>query len=69
MGIDPEMGRPKLILKKLGILRRMIYLSNHRDEQPRWGIFLDLIEKVYTMEYSIAERNDRILQHLKFWEK
>ena len=69
MGIDPKMDRPKLILKKLGILRRMIYLSNHSDEQPRWGIFLDLIDKVYTIEYSIADRNGRILQHQKFWEK
>ena len=59
-GIDPEKDRPKLILKKPGILRRMTYLSNYRDEQTRLGIFIDLIE------YNIADKNGRILQHLKF---
>ena len=56
-------------MKKLGILRRMIYQSNHKDEKPKWGQFLDLIERVYTYEYAIAERNGKIPQHLLHWEK
>ena len=46
-----------------------IYQSNHKDEKPRWGQFLDLIEKVYTYEYAIAERNGKVYQHLKHWGK
>ena len=69
IGVDPGVDRPKLILKKLGILRRIIYQSNHKDEKPRWNSFLDLVEKVYTYEYAIADRNGKILQHLKFWGK
>ena len=47
----------------------MIYQSNHKDEKPRWGQFLDLIEKVYTYEYAIAERNGKVFQrkHLHFY--
>ena len=30
---------------------------------------IDLVERVYTFEYAIADRNGKILQHLKFWEK
>ena len=69
IGVDPTKNRPKLIMKKLSILRRMIYQSNHKDEKPRWGKFLDLQEKIYTYEYAIADRNGKILQHLKHWEK
>ena len=69
IGVDPTKSRPKLIMKKLSILRRMIYQSNHKDEKPRWGQFLDLIEKVYTYEYAIAERNGKVFQHLKHWGK
>ena len=47
----------------------MIYQSNHKDEKPRWAGFLDLVEKVYTYEYAIADKNGKLLQHLKIWEK
>ena len=69
VGFDPSIKRTKLITKKLGILRRMICQSNHKDEKPKWGQFLDLIERVYTYEYAIAERNGKIPQHLLHWEK
>ena len=39
LGIYPENKRPKLIMKKLGILRRMIYQCNHKDEKQKWGNF------------------------------
>ena len=69
IGVDPTISRPKLILKKLSILRRMIYQCNHKDEKPRWGQFMELIEKIYTYEYAIAERNGKVFQHLKHWDK
>ena len=69
LGIDPSINRTKLTIKKLGLLRRLIYQSNHRDESPKWGQFLELVEQVYTFEYAIAERNGRIPQHLLHWEK
>ena len=69
IGVDPSCDRPKLIMKKLGILRRMIYQSNHNDEKPRWNMFLELVDKVYTYEYAIADTNGKILQHFKIWGK
>ena len=69
LGVDPSSNRPKLIMKKLGILRRMLYQSNHKDEKPRWNTFLELVDKVYTYEYAIADRNGKIPQHFKIWEK
>ena len=69
IGVDPTISRPKLILKKLSILRRMIYQCNHKDEKPRWGQFMELIEKIYTYEYAIADSNGKVFQHLKHWDK
>ena len=69
IGADPGISRSKLIKKKLSILRRMIYQCNHKDEKPRWGNFLELLDRVYVAEYAIADRNGRILQHFKCWEK
>ena len=69
IGYDPEIKRSKLIMKKIGLLRKVIYQCNHRGDKPRWDNFLDLVEKVYTYEYAIADKNDRVLQHLKVWGK
>ena len=69
IGCDPNSKRPKLTMKRLGILRRMIYQCNHKDEKPKWGVFLEQMDKCYTYEYAIADRNGKIMQHLKFWEK
>ena len=41
---------------------------NHKDEILRWGTYLEMIENIYTIEYAIADRNDRVLQHLQHWE-
>ena len=57
------------IMKKLSILRQIIYNCNHKEEKPRWDHFQDLVEKVYTYEYAIADKNNRILMHLKIWGK
>ena len=69
IGLDLEIQRSKLEMKKLGILRQMIYSCNHKGEVPRWEMYVDQVEKVYTYEYAIADRNGRVLQHLKVWEK
>ena len=69
IGVDPNQQRKKLILKKLNILRRMIYQSNHADEKPRWGKYLELIDRVYTYEYAIADEGGKVLQHPKIWKK
>ena len=69
IGIDPAVKRSKVVHKKLSILRREIYLHNHRDECLRWGQFLDFVDRVYTIEYGIADRRDRVQHHLKIWEK
>ena len=69
IGVDPSRCRSKLISKKLAILRRMIYQNNHRDEKPRWGQFIDLVDRIYTIEYAIVDRNGKIFQHLEHWEK
>ena len=69
IGIDPKIERSKLIIKKLGILRRAINTYNHKDETLRWGDYIDLIERIYTLEYAISDRNNKVLQHLKHWEK
>ena len=52
--LDPSINRTKFNTEKLGILRRLIYQSNHKDEKPKWGQFLNLIERVYMYEYAIA---------------
>ena len=69
IGMDPNQHMSKLLRKKLSILRRSIYQKNHKDEKLRWEMFLDTVERVYVAEYAIADRNGRVLQHLKHWEK
>ena len=69
IGIDPSIERTKLITKKLSILRRAIHNHNHRDETLRWDVYIDLVERIYTLEYAISDRNNKVLQHLKHWEK
>ena len=68
IGIDTNIKRSKIILKKLNILRRAMHNFNHKDEILRWGTYLEMIENIYTIEYAIADRNDRVLQHLQHWE-
>ena len=69
IGIDPTMERKKIVNKKLNILRRAIHSYNHKDETLRWGAYQDLVERVYTIEYAIADRNEKVPQHLLHWEK
>ena len=69
LGVDPNIHMSKLLIKKLSILRRLIYQFNHRDEKLRWNMFLEVVDRTYTIEYAIADRNGRVPQHLKHWER
>ena len=68
IGIDTTIQRSKLTLKRLGILRKAIYDHNHRDETLRWQGYLYLLERIYTMEYSIADSKGRLDRHFKAWD-
>ena len=68
MGIDPTKQRTKAVLKKLAILRNAIIMSNYRDETLRWSMVLHKIDKVYTHEYAVANRQDKLHMHFKSWD-
>ena len=52
IGFDQEIKRTMLTMKKLGILRQMIYSHNHKEEKPRWENYLEQVDRVYCYEYS-----------------
>ena len=68
MGIDPTKQRTKAMLKKLAILRNAIIMSNYRDEVLRWSMVLHRIDNVYTKEYAVANRQDKLQMHFKSWD-
>ena len=68
MGIDPTKSRTKAVLKKLAILRNAIIMSNYRDEVLRWEIFLHKVDQVYLSEFAVANRNEKLPNHLKSWD-
>ena len=69
LGVDPSTQMSNLLKKKLSILRRLIYQFNHKDEKLRWNMFLETVDYTYVIEYAIADRNGRVPQHLKYWER
>ena len=68
MGIDPTIQRTKGVLKKLAILRNAIIMSNYRDEVLRWPMVLNKIDKVYVLEYAIADRQEKLPLHFSSWD-
>ena len=60
--MDPSRQWTKLFAKRINILRKLIYQYNHRDEKPRWGNYLGLVERVYVYEYAIADEKGKVLQ-------
>ena len=68
MGIDPTKTRTKAVLKKLAILRNAIIMSNYRDEILRWEKVLHEIDRVYTQEFAVANRRDKLPSHFKSWD-
>ena len=68
MGIDPTKLRTKAVLKKLAILRHAIIMANYRDEVLRWQMVLHKIERVYILEYAVANRKEKLSAHFKSWD-
>ena len=68
MGIDPSIRRSVGIYKKLNIMRRAIIQYNYRDESLRWNMVLNQIDQCYVVEYSIADKRDRMPAHFKAWD-
>ena len=68
MGIDPTIQRTKGVLKKLAILRNAIIMANYRDEVLRWPMVLNKIDKVYVLEYAIADRQEKLSMHFSSWD-
>ena len=67
MGIDPTKVRTKAILKKLAILRNVIVMSNYHEEIPRWEKVLHEIDRVYVLEFAVANQRDKLPSHFKSW--
>jgi hypothetical protein len=59
--------RQKATHKKLGILRKLIYICNHEGRVPGWEDMLADVNRQYVNEYGIAERQGRVFRVLKDW--
>jgi hypothetical protein len=67
IGVEVRIARDKLSLKRLGILRKSVYDCNHDCRVPKWDEILTAIDRLYVIEYGIAERGGRIDKVLKDW--
>jgi hypothetical protein len=65
--IDRNVPRHKATLKRLGILRKLIYSCNQEGRVPRWEDMLADVDRQYVTEYGIAERPGRVFRVLKDW--
>jgi hypothetical protein len=68
IGIDTLIERSLIMIKRLNILRKQLYDFNHQDIKLRWEIFLNRVDEIYIIEYSIADRSDKLPLHLKIWD-
>ena len=68
IGMDPEKKRSKGQLKKLNILRKVIYDCNREEVTPKWEKYLTNAETIYTMEYVISDKNDTVFKCLQSWD-
>jgi hypothetical protein len=60
IGFDTTVKRDKIFHKRLGILRKNFYDSNHNDIVPRWDNMLRAIDRVYArIRYCRASRKSR----------
>ena len=60
--------RSGVLLKRLGIMRQEIYRHNHAGTVPNWDHILIATDRLYVLEYAIAERMDRVDKVLKEWD-
>jgi hypothetical protein len=68
IGVDTNVSRTRLQLKKLNILRKCMYDAVHAEVILRWENVLKSVDNLYIIEYAIADQNGTILKHLKNWE-
>jgi exonuclease III len=68
IGVDTNVSRTSLQLKKLNILRKCMYDAVHAEVILRWEHVLKSVDNLYIIEYAIADRNGTILKHLRNWE-
>jgi hypothetical protein len=68
IGMDTSVNQTLLQLKQLNLLRRCIYDAVHAETILKWEEVLKCIDKLYVIEYAIADRNNTILKHLRNWE-
>ena len=68
IGIDLMIQRTKGVLKKLAILRNVIIMSNYRYEVLQWPMVLNSIDKVYVLEYAIADRQEKLPLLFSSWD-
>jgi hypothetical protein len=45
-----------------------LYDFNHQDIKLRWEMFINQVDKIYVIEYAIADRSDKLPLHLKIWD-
>lgn len=69
IGLNPVGGHTFINQKRFCILRKYIYDSNRHDTRPTWEGYMELVDRIYTYEYSIADKKDKPLKHLQIWEK
>jgi hypothetical protein len=67
IGMDTNIDRSKPCLKRLNILRHTIHIFNTKNITPSWYHFVGQLEKVYNIEYAIAEKRGKTLLHLRLW--
>ena len=53
---------------KINILRKCIYDAVHAETILRWEDVLCAVERLYVIEYAIADKTDTMLKHFKSWE-
>jgi hypothetical protein len=68
MGVDSNLSRSKITLKRLNLLRKYIYDCAHQVVVPKWEEVLHRIDMCYVIEYAIAERNGTVYKVLREWE-
>ena len=50
------------------ILREIEWERDYGDEVLRWPMVLNKIDKVYVLEYAIADRQVKLLMHFRSWD-
>jgi hypothetical protein len=57
IGFDTTVKRDKIFHKRLGILQKNIYDSNHNDIVPKWDNMLQAIDRVYVLFWNTPSQS------------